>query len=124
MAKLTTADLEKILGAMLTGMTVEEFEVEAKTWLETARHPRWNRPYTVLVYQPLRDNGYKTYIVTGGGQDFARMASDKVYGIPPEQVVGRASATKYGYEKDGKPTPKTRSSRCLTILAASPKAFT
>jgi len=111
MAKLTTADLEKILGAALTGMTVEEFAVEAKNWLETARHPRWNRPYTELVYQPmlevlhyLRDNGYKTYIVTGGGQDFARMGSDKVYGIPPEHVVGTASATKYGYDKDGKPT--------------------
>ena len=111
MAKLTTADLEKILGATLTGMRVDEFDVEAKKWLETARHPRWNRPYTELVYQPmlevlryLRDNGYKTYIVTGGGQDFARMGSDKVYGIPPEQVVGTASATKYGYDKDGKPT--------------------
>ena len=111
MAKLTTADLEKILGAALTGMTVEEFAVEAKNWLETARHPRWNRLYTELVYQPmlevlhyLRDNGYKTYIVTGGGQDFARMGSDKVYGIPPEHVVGTASATKYGYDKDGKPT--------------------
>ena len=111
MAKLTTADLEKILGATLTGMRVDEFDGEAKKWLETARHPRWNRPYTELVYQPmlevlryLRDNGYKTYIVTGGGQDFARMGSDKVYGIPPEQVVGTASATKYGYDKDGKPT--------------------
>jgi hypothetical protein len=111
MAKLTTADLEKILGATLTGMTVGEFEVEAKKWLETARHPRWNRPYTELVYQPmlevlryLRDNGYKTYIVTGGGQDFARMGSGKVYDIPAEQVVGTASATKYGYDKDGKPT--------------------
>jgi len=111
MAKLTTADLEKILGATLTGMRVDEFDVEAKKWLETARHPRWNRPYTELVYQPmlevlryLRDNGYKTYIVTGGGQDFARMGSDKVYGILPEQVVGTASATKYGYDKDGKPT--------------------
>jgi phosphoglycolate phosphatase-like HAD superfamily hydrolase len=111
MAKLTTPDLEKILGATLTGMTVDEFEVEAKKWLETARHPRWDRPYTELVYQPmlevlhyLRDNGYKTYIVTGGGQDFARMGSDKVYGIPPEHVVGTASATKYGYDKDGRPT--------------------
>jgi hypothetical protein len=111
MAKLTTADLEKILGATLTGMTVEEFAVEAKKWLETARHPRWKRPYTELVYQPmlevlryLRDNGYKTYMVTGGGQDFARMGSEKVYGIPPEHVVGTASATKYGYDKAGEPT--------------------
>jgi hypothetical protein len=69
MAKLTTADLEKILGATLTGMTVEEFKVEAKKWLEAARHPRWNRAYTELSYQPmlevlqyLRANGFRTYI--------------------------------------------------------------
>ena len=111
MAKLTTPELEKILAATLTGMTVEEFKVETTKWLETARHPRWNRPYTELVYQPmlevlrfLRANDYKTYIVTGGGQDFARMGSEKVYGIPPEQVVGTASATKYEYNKDGRPT--------------------
>jgi hypothetical protein len=110
MAKLTTPDLEKILGATLTGMTVEEFKAEVTKWLETARHPRWNRLYTELSYQPmlevlrfLRGNGYKTYMVTGGGQDFARMGSEKVYGIPPEQVVGTASATKYDYDKDGRP---------------------
>jgi hypothetical protein len=111
MAKLTTPELEKILAAALTGMTVEEFKSEVTNWLETARHPRWNRSYTELVYQPmlevlqfLRANGYKTYIVTGGGQDFARMGSEKVYDIPPEQVVGTASSTKYEYDKDGRPT--------------------
>ncbi len=91
-------------------MTVEEFNAEAKKWLETARHPRWKRPYTELIYQPmqrglqfLRANGYRTYIVTGGGQDFVRVYSQAVYGIPPEQVVGTAGGTKYGYGKDGKP---------------------
>ena len=110
MAKLSMHDLEIILAATLTGMSVEEFNAEALRWLETARHPRWQRPYTELVYQPmlevlrhLRDNGYKTYIVTGGGQDFVRIYSERVYGIPPEQVVGTAGATKYGYGKDGKP---------------------
>jgi phosphoglycolate phosphatase-like HAD superfamily hydrolase len=110
MAKLSKKDLEKILAATLTGMSVDEFNAEAVKWLETARHPRWQRPYTDLVYQPmlevlrhLRDNGYKTYIVTGGGQDFVRIYSERVYGIPPEQVVGTAGATKYGYAKDGKP---------------------
>src|SRR5206468_13116302 len=110
MAKLSMRDLEKILAATLTGMTVEEFNAEARKWLETAKHPRWNRPYTELVYQPmlevlsyLRDNTYKTYIVTGGGQDFVRVYAEKVYGIPPEQVVGTAGGTKYGYGKDGKP---------------------
>jgi len=109
-AKLSLRDLEKILAATLTGMTVEEFNAEAKKWLETARDPRWKRPYTELVYQPmlevlryLRDNAYKTYIVTGGGQDFVRVYAEKVYGIPPEQVVGTAGGTKYGYDKDGKP---------------------
>jgi phosphoglycolate phosphatase-like HAD superfamily hydrolase len=110
MAKLSKKDLEKILAATLTGMSVDEFNAEAVKWLETARHPRWQRPYTDLVYQPmlevlrhLRDNGSKTFIVTGGGQDFVRIYSERVYGIPPEQVVGTAGATKYGYAKDGKP---------------------
>jgi len=109
-AKLSLRDLEKILFATLTGMTTEEFSAEAQRWLETAKHPRWNRLYTELTYQPmlellryLRDAGYRTYIVTGGGQDFVRVYSDKVYGIPPEQVVGTAGGTKYGYGKDGKP---------------------
>jgi phosphoglycolate phosphatase-like HAD superfamily hydrolase len=109
MAKLTMKDLEMILMATLTGMPVDEFNAEVKKWLETAKDPRWKRPYTELVYQPmlevmryLRDNGYKTYIVTGGGQDFVRVYSERVYGIPPEQVVGSAGGTKFGYEKDGK----------------------
>jgi phosphoserine phosphatase len=110
MARLTMQDLEKIAVATLTGMSVEEFNSEVKKWLQTARHPRWNRPYTDLVYQPmlevlryLRDNAYRTYIVTGGGQDFVRVYAEKVYGVPPEQVVGSALGTKYGYAKDGKP---------------------
>ena len=109
-AKLSMRDLEKILAATLTGMSVEEFSVEANKWLEVARHHRWNRPYTELVYQPmlevlrfLRENAYRTYIVTGGGQDFVRVYAERVYGIPPEQVIGTAGATKYGYGKDGKP---------------------
>src|SRR5947209_10026429 len=109
-AKRSMRDLEKILAATLTGMSVEEFNAEAKNWLEAAKHPRWDRLYTELVYQPmlevlryLRDNAYKTYIVTGGGQDFVRVYAEKVYGIPPEQVVGTAGGTKFGYAKDGKP---------------------
>src|SRR5882757_8089173 len=108
-AQLSMQDLEKILVATLTGMSVEEFNAEAKKWLTTAKDPRWKRPYTDLIYQPmleviqyLRSNGFKTYIVTGGGQDFVRVYSQRVYSIPPEQVVGTAGATKFGY-KDGKP---------------------
>jgi phosphoglycolate phosphatase-like HAD superfamily hydrolase len=110
MAKLSMDDLFKILAATLTGMSVEDFEAEAKKWLDTARDPRWKRPYTELTYLPmqevlkyLRDNGYKTYIVTGGGQDFVRVYAESTYGIPPEQVVGTAGGTKYGYAKAGKP---------------------
>ncbi|HEV2054294.1 MAG TPA: HAD family hydrolase [Methylomirabilota bacterium] len=109
-AKILFSDLEKILQATLTGMTVEEFKAEVTQWLATAKHPRWKRPYTELTYQPmqevlryLRTNGYKTYIVTGGGQDFVRVFADQVYGIPPEQVVGSTSGTKYAYDKSGRP---------------------
>jgi phosphoglycolate phosphatase-like HAD superfamily hydrolase len=109
-AKLPTKDLEVILMATLSGMSVEEFKVEAQKWLAAAKHRRWDRPYTELTYQPmqevlqyLRANGYKTYIVTGGGQDFVRLYSEKVYGIPPEQVVGTAGGTKYGYDTSGRP---------------------
>jgi phosphoglycolate phosphatase-like HAD superfamily hydrolase len=110
MAKLTEPDLFKILAATLTGMSVETFNAEARKWLAEAKDPRWKRPYTELSYLPmqevlkyLRANGYKTYIVTGGGQDFVRMYSEATYGIPPEQVVGSAGGTKYAYGKDGKP---------------------
>ena len=110
MAKLSTHDLEKILFATLTGMTVDTFNAEAKKWTEESKDGRWKRPYTELTYQPmqevlsyLRANGFKTYIVTGGGQDFVRIYSERVYGIPPEQVVGSAGGTKYSYDQDGKP---------------------
>jgi phosphoglycolate phosphatase-like HAD superfamily hydrolase len=109
-AKLTMPDLEKLVAATSTGMSVETFAAEAKKWLSEAKDPRWKKPYTELTYQPmqevlkyLRASGYRTYIVTGGGQDFVRVYSEATYGIPPEQVVGTAGGTKYGYGKDGKP---------------------
>src|SRR5271167_1763156 len=108
--KLSMDDLLKIVAATLTGMSVDEFQAEARKWLDTARDPRWKRPYTELTYLPmtellkyLRGNGYRTYIVTGGGQDFVRVYSEEVYGIPPEQVVGTAGGTSYGYDKSGRP---------------------
>jgi phosphoglycolate phosphatase-like HAD superfamily hydrolase len=110
MARLTMKDLEKILAATLTGMSVETFNAEAKKWLAEAKDPRWKRPYPELTYLPmqevlkyLRASGYRTYIVTGGGQDFVRVYADEVYGIPPEQVVGTASGTRYGYDRSGRP---------------------
>src|SRR6516165_6663450 len=82
MAKLSLQDLEEILVATLTGMPVEVFD---EKWIETAKHPRWSRLYTELTYQPmqevlqyLRDNRFKTYIVTGGGQDFVRVYAERV----------------------------------------------
>jgi phosphoglycolate phosphatase-like HAD superfamily hydrolase len=109
-AKLSMEDLVKIAAATLTGMGVDEFRAEVAKWLETAKDPRWKKPYSELTYLPmqevltyLRANGFKTYIVTGGGQDFVRVYSEKVYGIPPEQVVGTAGGTTFGYDKAGKP---------------------
>ena len=90
-AKLPMKELEEILAATLSGMSVDEFQTEVKDWIAKARDPRWHRPFTELTYQPmqevmnyLRANGYKTFIVTAGGQDFVRVYSDAVYGIPPE----------------------------------------
>jgi phosphoglycolate phosphatase-like HAD superfamily hydrolase len=110
-AKLTIPDLEKILAVTHTGMTVEAFRPIVQDWIAKAKHPRFQRPYTELVYQPmlevmkyLRASGYKTYFVTGGGQDFVRGYAEQVYGIPPEQVVGSAADTKFGYDKSGKAT--------------------
>ena len=109
MAKFGERDWAHIIAATHAGMTTEEFLGIAKQWLATAKHPRFQRPYTDLVYQPmlevmnyLRANGFKTYIVTGGGQEFVRVYAERVYGVPPEQVVGSSIATKYEY-RDGKP---------------------
>ncbi len=108
--KLTMPDLEKILAATLSGMSTEQFQAEVKQWFAEAKDPRWHKPYNELTYQPmqevltyLRANGYKTYICTGGGQDFVRVYAEQTYGIPLEQVVGTMGGTKYGYDKDGKP---------------------
>ncbi|WP_296707342.1 HAD family hydrolase [Rhodoblastus sp.] len=108
--KLSLHDFEKIAVATLTGMDVEAFQADVKAWIAEAKDHRWKRPYTELTYQPMQEvltlfraNGYKTFIVTGGGQDFVRTYSEKVYGIPREQVVGSALGTKFGYDKNGKP---------------------
>ena len=92
-----------------TGMSTAEFEEIVVHWLEKARHPRFKRRYTDLAYQPmlellqyLRANGFKTYIVSGGGVEFMRPWTEKVYGVPPEQVVGSTIKTKYEI-RDGKP---------------------
>jgi hypothetical protein len=101
--------LLELLMATHAGNTTQEFEQIVKDWLATARHPKFKRAYTELVYQPmlelliyLRANGFKTYIVSGGGIEFMRPWTEKVYGVPPEQVVGSSIKVKY-VVKDGKP---------------------
>lgn len=101
--------LLELVMATHAGMTAEEFETVVKDWLATARHPRFKRPYTECVYQPmlelltfLRASGFKTFIVSGGGVEFMRPFTEKVYRIPPEQVVGSTIKTKYEL-RDGKP---------------------
>ncbi|WP_442582009.1 HAD family hydrolase [Mesorhizobium sp. ASY16-5R] len=102
--------LLSVIAATHSGMTTEEFSSEVLDWTKTARHPRFNRPYTELVYQPmlevmqyLRANGFKTFIVSGGGIDFMRPWTERVYGIPPEQVMGSSSVTEFKLTSDGKP---------------------
>lgn len=117
-AKFSEADWAIIVAATHSGMTTDAFSGIVKQWLATAKDPRFHRPYTELVYQPmlevmefLRVSGFKTYIVTGGGQEFVRVYSQRVYGVPPEQVAGSSGLTKYEYE-DGKP-----------VLMREPKVF-
>lgn len=118
MAKFTEGDWAEIVAVTHAGVTIEAFEEIVQKWLATAKHPRFERPYTSAIYQPmldvmeyLRANGFRTYIVTGGGQEFVRAISEPTYGVPVEQVVGSSIATKYEYQ-DGKP-----------VLMREPKIF-
>ena len=98
-----------VIAVTHAGMTTEEFEQTVKEWLATATHPRFHRPYNEIVYQPmiellayLRANGFKTFIVSAGGIEFMRVWVEKVYGIPPEQVIGSVGKQKFQL-RDGKP---------------------
>jgi phosphoserine phosphatase len=102
--------LLEVVAATHSGMTTDEFSSAVLDWTKTARHPRFERPYTELVYQPmlevlryLRASGFKTFIVSGGGIDFMRPWTEEVYGIPPEQVVGSSGVTEFRLTGDGKP---------------------
>ena len=99
----------ELVMATHAGITTDEFAMVVAAWLDSAPHPRFHRPYTEVVYQPmlellryLREKGFKTYIVSGGGIDFMRTFSEKVYGVPPEQVIGSSILTQYEM-RDGKP---------------------
>jgi len=105
--------LGEILAVTHAGMTTEEFTSTVREWARTARHPRFNRPYTELIYQPmvellayLRANGFKTFIVSGGGVEFMRPWVEQAYGIPPEQVVGSSGIVTYELGPDDKPVLK------------------
>jgi phosphoserine phosphatase len=118
MGKFTESDWMQIVAATHAGMSTEAFQGLVKDWLATAKAPRFDRPFTDLIFQPmlevmqyLRANGFRTYIVTGGGQEFVRVYSERVYGVPPEQVVGSSIVTTYD-NKSGKP-----------VLMREPKVF-
>jgi hypothetical protein len=106
--RLSDKEIQEAIILSHAGMTVAEFDALVKDWLATAKHPRFKRPYTELVYQPmlellayLRANGFKTYIVSGGGVEFMRGFTEKLYGVPPEQVVGSSVKTKYELRRGG-----------------------
>jgi phosphoglycolate phosphatase-like HAD superfamily hydrolase len=100
----------KLMAVTHTGMTTDEFFTIVSAWTATAQHPRFKRPYIELVYQPmlelltyLRANGFRTFIVSGGGVEFMRVFTERIYGIPPEQVVGSSGVLEFRMGKDGKP---------------------
>ena len=107
LAGLTLHDIVDIVTTTHSGMTVEEFQAAVADWLATARHPRFDRPYPDLIYQPmlelldyLRAHGFKTFIVSGGGIDFMRVFAEEVYGIPPEQTIGSMGALAFEWRDD------------------------
>lgn len=108
LAKFSEQDIAKILAVTHAGMTVEQFHNYVQGWLQTALHPRYKKRFTDLVYQPmleviklLKGRGFKTYIVSGGGQEFMRAYAEKVYDIPPENVIGTAGKVKYEVLRGG-----------------------
>ncbi|MDE5460344.1 HAD family phosphatase [Bradyrhizobium sp. CSS354] len=108
LAKAGEKGLVELVMATHAGMTTAEFEQIASEWIGSARHPKYDKPYTDLVYQPMREllaylraNGFKTFIVSGGGIEFMRPWSERIYGILPEQVVGSSIKTQFKVDKDG-----------------------
>lgn len=106
--------LLRILALTHSGMTTDEFADRVRSWIGTAKHPKFDRPYDQLTYQPmqevlryLRANGFRTFIVSGGGADFMRAWSERVYGIPPEQVVGSTGRVTYELRDTGPVLVKT-----------------
>ena len=114
LARLTEADFFELVGATHAGLTSAQFRDLASAWLAVTKHPRFDRLYTELVYQPMlevlayfRAHGYKTFIVSGGSLDFIRAFAEKAYGIPPEQVVGTSFQMRYAFANDVAVTTST-----------------
>ena len=110
LAALGETGFLRIMAVTHTGITAEDFTKIVADWITTARHPRFDRLYTELVYQPmlelltfLRANGFKTFIISGGGIEFMRVFTERVYGIPPEQVVGSSGVLRYQMQPNYKP---------------------
>jgi len=107
--------LLRVIALTHAGKTTDEFRSTVEAWLASARHPKYGKPYNQVIYQPmlellgyLRANGFKTFIVSGGGADFMRVWAEKAYGIPPEQVVGSTARTKFELRDSGPVLVKTR----------------
>jgi phosphoglycolate phosphatase-like HAD superfamily hydrolase len=130
MAAAGEKGLMELMAATHSGMTTEEFFKIVTEWLATARHPKFQRPYTECVYQPmlellafLRANGFKTFIVSGGGVEFMRPWAEKAYGIPPEQVVGSSGKLKYELRGDTPVLLKTPELNFFDDKAGKPVAI-
>jgi phosphoglycolate phosphatase-like HAD superfamily hydrolase len=113
-----------------SGMTTEDFSDRVRAWFATAKHPRFDRPYDQLAYQPmlevlafLRANGFKTCIVSGGGADFMRVFAERVYGIPPEQVIGSNTRTVFELRDSGPVLVKTMKDLFIDDKSGKPVAI-
>ena len=119
--------LFRIIELTGSGMTTVEFADRVRAWLSTAKHPRFDRPYDQLAYQPmlellayLRAHGFKTFLVSGGGADFMRVFGERVYGVPPEQVVGSNTRVVYELREDGPVLVKTMNDIFIDDKAGKP----
>ena len=122
--------LFRIIELTGSGMTTVEFADRVRHWLATAKHPRFDRPYDQLTYQPmqellayLRAHGFKIFLVSGGGADFMRVFSERVYGVPPEQVIGSNARTVYELRKSGPVLVKTMDALFIDDKAGKPVAI-
>lgn len=129
-SQLSIQEIEQVIAAVHSGMSVDEFKSSVAHWLKTTNNPRFKRPYPQLVYQPmlelmhfLRTHGFKIYIVTGGGQEFVRTFSQQTYDLSPEEVIGSAGKTKYVYKNNKPELIKTPEILFIDDKAGKPEAI-